>query len=113
MPAARLDPAPQLEPYFITGHHDDVAGILRSYGAVNPGRVPAVQYLSSIALLVGTIDAVLAGALAGLACDATGVGRAAAIVVGAGVAVIVLAALVLVTIRRVNRTWRAIPRFPS
>lgn len=108
-----LDLAPELEPYFVTGHHDDRAGIMRTYGARRSARIPAIQYVSSTAFLVGAVDAVLVGALAGLACDALGAGLAVDVAVGAATALATLAALALVVVRQVNRTWSTPPRFPS
>ncbi|MEJ3749182.1 hypothetical protein WEI85_38705 [Actinomycetes bacterium KLBMP 9797] len=108
-----LDLAPELEPYFSTGHHDDRAGIMRTYGTGRMVRIPAAQYLSSTALLVGAVDAVLVGALAGIACAALGAGLAVDIIVGAVAAVGTLVALFLVVVRQAKRAWNASPRFPS
>ncbi len=99
-----LDLAPELEEYFITGHREDVAGIMRTYGG-RRSRVPAGQYLSSIALLVSVIVSVLIGALAGLIADAFGAGTVAAVVAGILTGVVALAVLVRLVVRQVNRTW--------
>ena len=102
-----LDISPELAPYFVTGHHDDLAGIMRTYGAGSMTRIPLAQYLSSIALLIGMIDAVLIGALAGLASAALGAGLVGAIGLGVTGVLLTLAALVLVVVRQVRRTWYA------
>ncbi|WP_146605365.1 hypothetical protein [Jiangella anatolica] len=99
-----LDLAPELEPYFVTGHREDVAGLMQTYG-VRRARIPAGQYLSSIALLVSVIVAVLIGALAGMIGDAAGAGLEAAIGVGVAAGVVALAVLVRLVVRQVNRTW--------
>jgi hypothetical protein len=87
-----LEIAPQLEPYFATGHHDDPQGIYETYG---PGtQMRFYRLLSSTSMLVGVIDAALAGVIAGLLVTAAGVGPAPSIVLGAVVtaAIIVLLA---------------------
>jgi uncharacterized membrane protein len=99
-----LDLAPEMEGYFITGHGEDVAGIMRTYGARRT-RIPLIQYMSSIALLVSVIVAVLAGALAGLIADSFDVAVEVAVVVGIVAGIAALAALVLGVVRHVNRTW--------
>jgi hypothetical protein len=99
-----LDLAPELERYFVTGHGEDVAGIMRTYGASRT-RIPATQYLSSIPLLVSVIVAVLIGALAGLIGDSFGAGIEVAVVIGVAATVAALATLALAVVRHVNRTW--------
>jgi hypothetical protein len=62
---AYLALAPELEPYFITAHHDDHAAILQTYGAgyrYSVGRV-----LGGTPALVAIINVVLAGVVAALA----------------------------------------------
>ncbi|MFI6830950.1 hypothetical protein ACIBG5_27880 [Kribbella sp. NPDC050241] len=99
-----LDIAPELEEYFVTGHREDVAGIMRTYGTRRT-RIPATQYLSSIALLVSVIVAVLVGALAGLIGDALGTGLAVSVVIGIVAGIAALAAVVLLVVRHVRQTW--------
>ncbi len=99
-----LDIAPELEPYFITGHREDAAGIMQTYNA-RWTRLPAVQFLSSIAVLVSVIIAVLVGAMAGLIADTAGTGLAAAVGLGVVVAVVALAIIVVLVVRHVQRTW--------
>ena len=99
-----LDLAPELEPYFITGHTEDVAGIMRTYGGRRT-RVPATQYLSSIAMLVSVIVAVLFGALAGLVVDSFDGAIEVAVVIGSLAALAAQVALILVVVQHVNHTW--------
>jgi hypothetical protein len=106
-----LDIAPDLEQYFSTGRHDDMAGILHTYGRAR--RAPFSQYATSIPVLVGVIDSVLVGALAGLICDVASAPIAVSIV-GAVVAAVVMFVVLLVTIvRNVEHIWTSRARFPS
>lgn len=61
---AYLDIAPDLEPYFLTGHHDDVAGIMQTRGP----RIPTgrSRMLSATPALVAIINAVLVGVILAL-----------------------------------------------
>ncbi len=99
-----LDIAPELEKYFVTGHGEDVAGVMRTYGTRRT-RVPATQYLSSIALLVSVIVAVLVGALAGIVAGALGSALVVSLVVGLITGLAALALVVLLVVRHVRRTW--------
>lgn len=101
-----LDLAPELDPYFATGSRSDVAGIMRTYRVGGPALGRATQYVSSTALLVGVVDAVLVGTVGGMACAASGASLAVGIAVGGIVAASALAALFLVVVRRVKRMWR-------
>ncbi|TCC40407.1 hypothetical protein [Kribbella speibonae] len=101
-----LDIAPELEKYFVTGHGEDIAGVMRTYGARRT-RVPATQYLSSIALLVSVIVAVLVGALAGIVAGALGSALVVSLVVGLVTGLAALALVVLLVVRHVRRTWAA------
>jgi hypothetical protein len=81
---AYLDMAPELRPYFITSPYDDMAGTLKSQAmeSIQPRHV-----LASTPLLVGVVDAIVAGAYAALVFDALGFDRivcAVAGVIGAG-----------------------------
>ena len=99
-----LDLAPELEHYFTTGHSEDVAGIMRTYGGRRT-RIPATQYLSSIAMLVSVIVAVLIGALASLVIDAFDAAIEVAVVIGIVAGLAAMATLVVVVVRHVNSTW--------
>ena len=56
---AYLEMAPELEPYFVTGHHDDEQGLYETYGPNTEIRL--YRLLASTSMLVGVIDAALAG----------------------------------------------------
>ena len=60
-----LDIAPELEPYFTTSSHDDMASIVASYG---PGlRRGPIRFLAGTPAFVGMVDVALTGAIAALA----------------------------------------------
>ena len=99
-----LDIAPDLEQYFVTGHREDVAGIMRTYGTPRT-RIPATQYLSSIALLVSVIVAVLVGAMAGLVAAVLDAALAVSLVIGVVAGVVALVAVVLLVVRYARQTW--------
>jgi hypothetical protein len=109
---AYLELAPELEPYFVTAHHDDHAAILQTYGAgyrYSVGRV-----LGGTPALVAIINVVLAGVVAALA--AAGLSATEAVVIAAGLAgALVVAAgqagLVARAMTRGRADYR--PRFPT
>jgi len=59
---AYLDLAPGLAPYFTTGHHDDIPGILLSTGP-NRRIGGAGRILSAIASMIGILNCLLVGAI--------------------------------------------------
>ena len=62
---AYLEAAPELRPYFITGWHDDEAGIMATFGArVGPGGF--VHEFVTAPGMLAVVDAVLAGVLAAI-----------------------------------------------
>lgn len=70
---AYLEIAPELEPYFVTSRYDDDAGILQSAMATR-GPMPRAQPFIAIPGVVATLDAVVAGAVAGIAAHGLDVG---------------------------------------
>lgn len=99
-----LDLAPELEPYFTTGHSEDLVGVMQTYG-LSRTRVPALQHALSIALLVGVVVAVLIAALAGLLADTADLRREPAVVIGLAAGASTLAAVTVLLTRQVRRTW--------
>jgi hypothetical protein len=108
---AYLELAPELEPYFVTGWHDDEAGVMQTYSFTD--RIRPSRVLAGTPTLVGLIDAVLAGVL--LALAAVSLGATATIVLAAGLLGAVVTAVVLAVIpfRIIAETQRTHPpRFP-
>jgi hypothetical protein len=109
---AYLELAPELQPYFTTGHHDDHAGILKSYGLGYHLTVSRV--LGGTPALVGAIDAVLVGVIAALLADVLGASGTASAVVGVVAAFAAILALGAIVFRAITRGRREhIPRFPG
>jgi len=109
---AYLELAPELEPYFVTGHHDDEAGMMQSVGL--GARFSIIGQLSGTPELVAVIDAVVAGVLAALVMEAFGVLGAVNLAVGVATGVAVEVMLSAGTLRRYARVRHDYhPRFPS
>jgi hypothetical protein len=100
---AYLELAPELEPYFVTSHHDDMAGLTQSYGLSSHAGLS--RALSATPNLVAIIDAVVFGVLVALITQLLGTPDAVAVTIGASA--------VLVAQWR-TRVWRRVqPRFPG
>jgi hypothetical protein len=109
---AYLELAPELEPYFVTGHHDDMAGIRQSYGlSYRPGFS---RVLAGTPNVVGAINVVVAGVLAALIAQALGAPDAASLAVGVVAALAAALGHAALAFRSIKRGARAIrPRFPG
>jgi hypothetical protein len=108
---AYLEIAPELEPYFVTSHYDDEEGVLETLGPA--ARVRPSRFLSSTPVVVGLIDAVLAGILAGLVARVADAGVASSIALGAAVGLAAVAVIVMTGVRGVVRARGLLdPRFP-
>jgi hypothetical protein len=108
---AYLELAPELEPYFVAGSHDDAPGILRTYSFRS--RVGLTHWLSGSPVVVGIIDAVVVGVLAAIICEAAGAGVLVRTLVGAlagCAAAVVLGYVGYRKLREVTRDYE--PRFP-
>jgi len=109
---AYLEIAPDLERYFVTGSHDDQHGIMLTYAAdakINPAR-----WLSATSVLVGIVDAVVAGVLAGMVCQASGWSDVLGLAVGIAVALATAVLLAMIPLRAIFRYRRDHqPRFPT
>jgi hypothetical protein len=110
---AYLELAPELEPYFVTGWHDDAAGIALTYGTPRPIRLSSI--VASTPAFVGIIDAVVAGVIVGLIADALDVPVLVYIALGVLTAVTMLVVLLgMVPRRTIGRFMRSYqPGFPS
>ena len=109
-----LDIAPELEPYFVTDHHDDVRGVAETMGAEHELPRPFwLKVLFSTPGVVGIIDCVLVGVSCGLALRGLGMEVAPATAAGAVAGFVFLGLLVALPIRHLKRWERAHgPRFP-
>jgi hypothetical protein len=108
---AYLELAPELEPYFVTGHHDGEASIMQSYGL--NARIRLSRVLAGTPNLVVAINVVVVGVLAALVAAALGapdVVNIAAGVAAALAATISFGALAFYSINSARRAHR--PRFP-
>jgi hypothetical protein len=59
---------PGLQPYFMTGHHDDIGGVLAGYGADVQmwSRRAIVHNFTTVVGMLGVINAALSGVVAGI-----------------------------------------------
>jgi hypothetical protein len=112
--AAYLEIAPELEPYFVMGVHDDPAGIGITM-AVPPGTAQLVHLIAGTPTLVIVLNAVLAGAIAALlALRTTATPIEVIVLLAFVVAVAVLAAQLQVARRNIRRGQAAVqPMFPT
>jgi hypothetical protein len=109
---AYLELAPELEPYFVTAHHDDDAGMWRSYGL--GARLSLGRIIAGAPNLVTAIDVVVVGVLAALVADTLGASEVADVVVGVGAALGAAAGIGLLAFRAMAQGPRAHrPRFPA
>ena len=109
---AYLELAPELEPYFITAHHDDEASVMFSYGMNQ--RLRFSRFLSGTPNLVAAINIVVAGVLAALIADTLGAPDVMDVVVGVIAALAVAAGFGMLAFRTIAAGRRAHhPRFPQ
>jgi hypothetical protein len=108
---AYVELVPEIEPYLVTGHHDDEAGLLQTYSFRR--RVGVSHLIAGSPVVVGVINALISGVLAAIVCDALGGPPWLRVMLGLLVALGGGAALVTVFIRKVRRFLRRFrPRFP-
>jgi hypothetical protein len=112
--AAYLQIAPDLEPYFVMGVHDDPKGIGITM-ALPPGTATSIFIISATPFLVMVLNSVVAGAMMALVAirflQADAVGTSIAGLLGA---VIVQAFEVRVATRNIGRAQREVrPMFPT
>ncbi len=111
---AYIEIAPELEPYFVTGHSDDEAGVIKTLGHSQRIEVGGVRVLAALPVLIGLIDAVVAGFFAALVIQAIGGPDLVTVVSGFVTAVIVALVLARSFSARIERIRdEAEPRFPS
>ncbi|MEJ7697558.1 MAG: hypothetical protein WKF78_13300 [Candidatus Limnocylindrales bacterium] len=106
---------PGLEPYFVSGFHDDARGVLATYGDVSPSVVRnMIHGLGTSIGMISTIDAMIFGAL----CASIGLGLGLAIEVELVLAItgfaVAFGLLTVVGMRTaIGRQARAESRFPT
>ena len=109
---AYLEMAPELEPYFVTAHHDDLAGVGLTYGPCS--RMTPARVLASSPTLVGLINAAVAGLLVAFIVEALGGSPPAYVSAGVLTGLTYVGACAVLLARhnhRNEREWR--PRFPG
>jgi hypothetical protein len=107
---------PGLDPYFITGHYDDVLGIFAGYGADVQGRTlrSVVHGFTTVVGMLGVINAALSGVVASTVAILVIGESTAAIAVGVVAFLVVLALGVAWSTRAIASTVANLqPRFPS
>ena len=109
---AYLELAPELEPYFVTGRHDDMAGLTQSYGLGYHSGLGRV--LAATPNLVAIIDAVVFGVFAALIAQILGAPDVAVVATGAVAALAGVIGFAVLVLQTRTRVWREVhPRFPS
>ncbi len=108
--SAYVEIAPEVEPYLVMGWHDDVESLSVTMGA-SPWRNP-VDILVSGPFVIGTINAVVAGAIAAMVAALLALSTAATVGAGVIVALFVLVAQIIGAMRSIRGlTANYQPRF--
>jgi hypothetical protein len=110
---AYLKIAPDLEPYFTTGHHDDARGLVTTYMLDHPTSLRLwLHFGVNTPTIVATVDAALAAAIVVLIAQ-TAEASTTAVVVSATVAFLAVWGVLFLMQRFTVRVLSATPRFPS
>lgn len=107
-----LDIAPDLEPYFVTDHHDDVAGVMRS--TFEDPRLSPGLIISATPAIVGNLNAIVAGVLVALVGATLGAPVGLTVALGAIASGLYIGVSIRTAVREIGRIrheWRS--RFPS
>lgn len=108
---AYLELAPELEPYFMTAHHDDMASVIQTYSLGS--RVRTSRIIASTGSLVGAINVVIVGVLAALIANTLGATDVVSVAVGVVGALAAGVGNVIRAYRAISGSRRTyIPRFP-
>src|SRR5262245_6317015 len=113
---AYLKLEPGLEPYFTTGHHDDERGLRATYMVDYPIRRPRwllVYFLLNTPIIVATVVAALAAAIAVLLLQAIEAPRVAVVAGGVVAFVAVWGGLLPLQRHSVDALRDETPRFPT
>ncbi|MGH8825578.1 MAG: hypothetical protein ACRDVN_14055 [Jiangellaceae bacterium] len=109
---AYLELAPELDPYFVTSHHDDELSVLRTYSFRS--EVGVAHLLCGSPVIVGIIDSVVTGTFASIVCQTFGWPIEVQIAVGFVVALATVVMLAAMAYRRIGQLRRDYhPRFPE
>lgn len=110
---AYLAGSPELRPFFISGWHDDEAGVMATFGA-RPGPGALAHEFVTTPGVLAVIDSVLAGILAAIASPRMGAPTGIALGAGVVVGVLTLAMLIAYQYRgAVRPRSRRRARFPE
>lgn len=111
---AYLQMAPELQPYFTTGWHDDVRGVMKSLLLVRSKAAdPKIQFFITTPSVVALVDAFVAGAAVGLLLSRTGTPTTGVIGLSSAVFVVVAFLLLRVQFATLKEIAAVKPRFPS
>jgi hypothetical protein len=112
---AYLEMVPGLEPYFVSGFHDDARGVLATYGFARQGILPNLLHgLTTTVGMVGTIDALILGALCAVVAIGLGAGLGVALPVALAGFLVGFTVLALVGMRTaIRHQTRAQSHFPT
>jgi hypothetical protein len=105
---------PGIDGYFITGFHDDVQGVLATYGGGGTAIQNVIHGLTTTVGMIATIDALIFGALVGVISVGLGAGIEVAVAVALVGLLVSFVILVFIGARTVIGSQNAIePRFPT
>jgi hypothetical protein len=113
---AYLKIEPGLEPYFTTGHHDDERGLQTTYMVDYPIRRPRwqlVYFLINTPIIVATVDAALAAAIAVLVLQTVEAPRAAVVAGGVVAFLAVWGGLLPLQRHNMDPLRDKTPKFPT
>lgn len=111
---AYLQMAPELKPYFTTGWHDDVRGVMKSLLLIRSKAAnPRIQFFITSPSVIAFVNAFVAGVGVGLVLSGTGFSRTG--VIGASVLVFAVMAVLLLRVQfaSIKEITAAEARFPS
>jgi hypothetical protein len=117
---AYLEIAPELEPYFITGSHDDETGLAVTaaaagqHAAAMPRRASVLHGLVTTPVTVGVIDSVVGAVLVGVIAGRLQASMVPSVVLGVAAFLVIFASMAAYYFRAYRMFQRANrPRFPT
>jgi hypothetical protein len=106
-----LELAPELEPYFVTSHYDDMTSIMQSYGMGS--KMSLGRILAGTPNLVAAINIVIVGVFASLIAQTLGASDIVTLIVGLIAALVTAIGLGMLAYHSITGTRRSYrPRFP-